>query len=151
MAATTQGTAPAKLTYMWRLRDVWNVQLFIQRWRLIFSRSKDPLQKDRLMPEQVQTAFERHLQTGLHGLVVAILAYIGVQVMETKETVIRHTAEVEYLQTEVAALRDEARSSYTRADAQRDFARVNANLTSYVSRLRSLEQEVILLRRNDLP
>lgn len=54
-----------------------------------------------IMRERPQTAFERHAQTALVMLVIAVLVWVGQTTQQTAITVAEMAVEISYLKTEV--------------------------------------------------
>ena len=83
---------------------------------------------------------EKHIQTTIGAVMVALLMWVGYSISEMSKSVARLEVQVDNLQQEVKRLQGDR---YTKADSARDLGAVYKTLEDHTERLRSLEQRAV--------
>jgi hypothetical protein len=87
------------------------------------------------------TVFERHAQTVLGAVVVAILGWSGFTLNNLSVSVAQLTERVSAIQGNMTILQSQTTDRYTRQDAVRDLGAVQRSLEDHTSRIRALESK----------
>lgn len=85
---------------------------------------------------------ERHIQTIVAGVAVAILIWVGATLNTATQQTARLEERLSSLFREVQMLREQLGNQYTRHDAERDLSIVRARLEDQQRRLERLESKL---------
>ncbi len=88
-----------------------------------------------------ESVFEKHVQTGIQIVLVALLIWMVGTTQQTSVDVARMTVQIELLQDSVKSLRAHEDEAYTQTDAARDISLIRRDLESLAKRLERLEEK----------
>lgn len=86
-----------------------------------------------------RSGLEKHIQTGIQVLLIAVCGWMATTVQETSIQVAKLSERVAYLQVEVSNLETAASDRYTKTDALEDLSAINDQLRDIRERLRAVE------------
>lgn len=94
----------------------------------------------------MRPTWERHLQTALMTVAVALIAWVGSSLLALLTSVARFEVKMDAFQGDIAkqaqAMHTLAQNSATKAEHDRDMVRVGETLTDHEQRIRRLEHRV---------
>jgi outer membrane murein-binding lipoprotein Lpp len=88
-----------------------------------------------------KTAFERHAQTIIGGLILAAVLWSATTIQSLSVSVATLTTQVSSLQREINALQGQTVDRYTKQDAARDWSVRDAQIQDHRERIRALEKK----------
>lgn len=94
------------------------------------------------MTTSEKSIFERHLQTIIGFVVVAVMGWVGYNVNESAKKIVALDVKFESMQNQIDDIEDGTRNRYTKTDATRDFELRDNNISSLLLRIDRLEQRV---------
>lgn len=88
----------------------------------------------------VSSIFERHLQTGIQALLVAVCLWMASTINSSSVQIAELSVEVRNLREQLTNLQTQASSGYNSSEAQREHDRLERMINNNASAIRNLEK-----------
>lgn len=85
---------------------------------------------------------ERHIQTILTALILAILVWVGSTLIDVSEQQAVQVVQIQALNERIAEMKESTRDRYTRSDASRDKEAMQERMKSFERRLDQVESRI---------
>lgn|SRR5690554_1456766 len=91
------------------------------------------------MTQETKTTMERHAQTVLVFIITGLLAWVGVNLINQGQAIVRIEEQMRVMHQEIQMLRGQLNNQYTHRDAERDLNVLRTRLDEHHTRLERLE------------